>query len=246
MSKLADLKSMAEDLSFRYRLTSRRVSVRGAEFRVYAWHSRLWRFPDVPPTSWLLDSVGPQSVVYDVGANRGYVALSLLAKQPGLRVVAFEPNPGVLGKLVSNLDLNGFAARVSVLDIGLGEQLARVPLFLAASDSASSLDDRHAAYWGNGIRTSVEVEVMTLDARLAKGDLPPPTHIKVDTEGSETQILRGAQETLRTYRPELVLEIHAEPHGAGDNYEAILSALAGYSYRFTRAGNQVHAVPEAS
>lgn len=171
--KLGDLKSMAEDLSFQYHLISRQVSVRGAGFRVYAWHPRLWRFPDVPPTSWLLDSVGPQSVVYDVGANRGYVALSLLAKQPGLRVVAFEPNPGVLGKLVSNLDLNGFSGRVSVLGIGLGEQAARVPLFLAASDSASSLDCDHAEYWGNGILTSMEVEVMTLDARLAKGVCRP-------------------------------------------------------------------------
>lgn len=244
--KLGDLKSMAEDLSFQYHLVSRQVSVRGAGFRVYAWHPRLWRFPDVPPTSWLLDSVGPQSVVYDVGANRGYVALSLLAKQPGLRVVAFEPNPGVLGKLLGNLDLNGFTDRVSVLGIGLGEQLARAPLFLAASDSASSLDGHHAEYWGNGILTSIEVEIMTLDALLAKGDLPPPTHIKVDTEGFEAQILRGAQETLRTYRPELFVEIHAESQGMGDNYGAILSALAGHAYRVTRAGNQVHAVPEAA
>lgn len=241
----ADLRRVLEDLSFRHRLVRRRVSLRGAQFRVYAWHPLSWEMPDTPPTSWLLDAVGPDSVVYDVGANRGYVALALLAKVQGLRVVAFEPNPGVLVKLTENLRLNGFADRALVLGLGLGERPARVPLFVAASDSASSLDDGRAARWGVGIRGSVEVEVVTLDALVAAGRVSPPTHIKVDTEGFEAQVLRGARDTLRTHRPALYLEIHADGRGTGDNCEAILAVLADHGYQVSQAGNQLRALPVA-
>jgi FkbM family methyltransferase len=239
----AGLRRKLEDLSFRHRLVRRRVSLRGAAFRVYAWHPLPWDLPDVPPTSWLLDDVGPGSVVFDVGANRGYVALALLARVPGLRLVAFEPNPGVLTKLTANLRLNGFADRAQVLGLGLGEYPARVPLFVAASDTASSLDDGRAARWGVGIRASVEVDVVTLDALVAAGRVPPPTHIKVDTEGFEAQVLRGARDTLRTHRPALYLEIHADGQGIGDNREAILAALSDHGYQVSQVGNQLRALP---
>jgi FkbM family methyltransferase len=213
---------------------------------VFAWHPMPWALADVPPVSWLLDAVAPNSVVYDIGANRGYVALALLAKVPGLRVVAWEPNPDVFAKLSANLDLNDFAARTDVQNSGLGERPGRRTLYVAAADTASSLDQRRAAFWGRGLRAACEVEINTLDAVVASSCLPPPTHIKIDTEGFEAQILLGAQETLRRYRPELFLEVHADAQGDGDNFAAIIAALSNHVYRVMRHANQLYAVPTAS
>lgn len=87
------IKSTLEDFSFKRKFIRRKVSVQDLYYHVYAWHPIPWKLPSIPPLSWLLEEVLSHHVVYDVGANRGYLALALLAKFPTLRLIAFEPNP---------------------------------------------------------------------------------------------------------------------------------------------------------
>ncbi|MDI6802132.1 MAG: FkbM family methyltransferase [Thermodesulfovibrionales bacterium] len=112
------------------------------------------------------------------------------------------------------------------------------------SDSASSIKAVHAENRGGGIKSTVEIQVKTLDKLVFEQQiLPPPQHIKIDTEGFEVPILLGAKETLRKYRPFVYVEIHTVK-GFQDNEKDIRQVLDPHHYSIQRYGMQLLCVPE--
>lgn len=141
--------------------------------------------------------LAPGGVVYDVGANVGFytlVAASVVG--PGGRVVAFEPLPENLRYLRGHLRINGLK-QVTVYDGALTD-IDGVVRFKRGKSRAMG----HIADEGFPVRA------MRLD-RLVSGDaLPPPDVIKIDVEGAEAAVLRGAREVLSTHGPTLFVATH--------------------------------------
>lgn len=129
----------------------------------------------VAEIEWLRAAAGPEDLVYDVGANIGFTA-ALLASR-GARVIAFEPSPRAFGLLKKNA-----RAGIEARQIALSDQPGR--LFFEERDrlDLSSVADAGA----------LAIEAVTIDS-LGEA----PTLIKIDVEGYEPQVLRGATETLR-------------------------------------------------
>jgi FkbM family methyltransferase len=125
-------------------------------------------------TDWLRRAVGSEDLVFDVGANIGFTAL--LFRQAGARVIAFEPSPKAFRLLARNLEGKGDARRLAV-----AERPGR--LFFEECDQ---LNLSHLADSG------IEVEAVTIDSLVER-----PTFIKIDVEGHEAAVLRGARETLK-------------------------------------------------
>jgi FkbM family methyltransferase len=144
----------------------------------------------------LLDDIysrRPQGVAVDVGAHAGNHTV-WMAAVCGLKVHAFEPNPATRHQLQHNVALNSLTGRVTIHPEALG-----------AHESRARLVELQA---GNSGMVSVEpdaagtVRVQPLDNfGLENVDL-----IKVDVEGAELDILRGAKETIRRCRPVLYIE----------------------------------------
>jgi len=166
-------------------------------------------------------------VVVDVGAHDGLLTRPLAAL-PGARVVAFEPLPDAFGRLrdacagLGNVDL-----RAEALGDAPGEAVLSMPVLDGAAQQqwASTAKDfaAHA-----GARLTVRrwrVPVRTLDAALA-GVPGPVTAIKLDAEGAEYAVLRGARRLLARDRPVLTLELE-ERHAEGSTWAvpAFLDAL---------------------
>jgi len=126
-------------------------------------------------TDWLRRAVGPDDVVFDVGANIGFTAL--LFRQSGARVIAFEPSPKAFRLLARNLENKGDARQLAVAD-----RPGR--LFFEECDQ---LNLSHLADSG------IEVEAVTIDSLAER-----PTFIKIDVEGHEAAVLRGARETMKS------------------------------------------------
>lgn len=132
----------------------------------------------------------PGMRVIDIGANMGYYAVKLGARVgPGGSLIAFEPNPEVYDVCVENLKINGLTGFARVLPIALGEVKGTATLTRSRSNMASAnlLADQDTD-------VSFPVEVDTLDAVLQ--DQRPIDLIKLDAEGYESFILKGARQTL--------------------------------------------------
>lgn len=173
----------------------------------------------------MLTAVKPDDVLYDIGANIGLVALHAASR---CRTVAFEPDPGFVGRLHRNVELNPFPA-IDVLPVAISDSNGTAILFTdgAEGNSPSLVHQRRE----NG---SVEVKAHTLDALVEGGALPAPTVLKLDIEGAEILALRGARRLLHGQAPPrlLFLEVHDSfLPGFGSSADEVLALVGQAGYR---------------
>jgi FkbM family methyltransferase len=146
----------------------------------------------------------------DVGANIGYFSV-LLARQARY-VHAFEPTPALVQRIRDNAALNGLANLV-VHPVAVSDRLGEVALHLSPDDpEANSL-------YGDG--PTVTVSMTTLDAC----DLPRIGLIKIDCEGSERAVIRGAAGLISRDRPLLIFECNVSALEAANCAVADLTTL---------------------
>jgi FkbM family methyltransferase len=167
--------------------------------------------------------------IVDVGAHDGALAVPLAAL-PGVRVVAFEPLPPAFARLVAAVAGLPVTPRPEALGLGPGRLSLEVPVVggIAREQWASVAKDYAAIAAADPRVENVlrwEVEVIALDS-LHLADV---TAMKIDAEGAEEEVLRGAEATLRRCRPVLTVEIE-ERHRAGST-RAVPAFLAGLGYR---------------
>jgi FkbM family methyltransferase len=142
----------------------------------------------------------PGSCCIDVGANVGAHTL-LLAKlvAPHGRVYAFEPGPPIHARLERNVQLNPEIASVIVVErLGLSDR----PGVLCLNEESHNRGNAHLLD-----EDGVRVDVVTLDSYFAQRPVRSPiSFIKIDVEGMELEVLRGARELLVRHRPAVYFE----------------------------------------
>lgn len=148
------------------------------------------------------------ATVYDVGAYQGLVTM-FFAKR-AKRVVCFEPNTQNYTRLLENLKLNGIQ-NVEVRKAGVGSR--RDTRRMIESELMPGLSSFDAPIVEKLVQARMgtvaeEIPIVTLDEEITAAHLPPPDFIKIDTEGWEIEVLRGARSTLEQHRPSLFLEMH--------------------------------------
>ncbi len=161
----------------------------------------------------------------DVGAHEGGFTLPLAAL-PGSRVLAFEPLPESFTRLRTAA---GGLAHVTLRQEALGDATGEAVLRLPVVDGVPNAQWASLAkrYDGHGTHVG-ERQVAVPLRRLDEFGLDDLTAVKLDAEGAEYEVLRGAVETLRRCRPVLSIEIE-ERHRPGSTWAvpAFLDAL-GY------------------
>jgi FkbM family methyltransferase len=163
-------------------------------------------------------------VFYDIGANAGFFAL-MAARRVGPKglCVAFDPDPDNCASMHGQKALNDFQNWI-IVNEAVSERRG-IRRFLRSGAGAAT--GRLAAVAVDGARPteveSLEVAATTVD--LAAQCWPPPTLVKVDVEGAEAEVLRGAERVLREARPTWLIELHGEDQATA--VQTLLSA-AGY------------------
>lgn len=192
--------------------------------------------------------VKPSSTVLDIGANVGAHTL-LLAKLVGEkgRVLAFEPTAFAYSKLRHNLELNPeLAERVRAFQCFLTvENNIAVPSTIYSSWPLVTRSETHAKHLGLEMPTA-SASSRSLDSVLREASVKNVDLVKLDVDGYECDVLRGASTLLTKMRPIFVMEL--APYvlqERGASLEELISIFTGSGYQFfdERTG---HALPSTS
>jgi FkbM family methyltransferase len=177
----------------------------------------------------------PGGTVLDVGANIGSHTFPLArAVGESGRVLAYEPTSFGYGKLLANLALNPELAPrvvpVHAMLVGGAEDTPEAVAF--ASWPLTGGAGLHPQHLGRAMATD-GARAVTLDDHLAEAGVTRVDLIKIDVDGAECAVLRGAAGTLALHRPVIVMEwapyIHAE---LGHRLHECLSVVRGLGYTF--------------
>jgi FkbM family methyltransferase len=137
--------------------------------------------------------------VFDVGAFTGGYATRLRGLCPGAQIWAFEPNPSAFKLLREAADSKGFTA----INLGLSDTPGVAQLYDHGT-SIGTLGSEHATLWSGVIEgihhakatADLQVEVTTVDAFMESERVTRLHMLKLDVEGHELAILRGAKQAI--------------------------------------------------
>lgn len=153
--------------------------------------------------SWIENYVRPGEVLYDVGANVGvYALLAAKCTQGQARVYAFEPSFATYASLCANVIRNGCQDAITPLPVALSEVTGLIRFnfsSLTAGASFHGMGERRAGKAPSATPQTPYVQsVMAyrLDDLVPALGLALPTHVKLDVDGAETQVLQGATSVL--------------------------------------------------
>ena len=179
--------------------------------------------------------IPPGAIIYDVGANIGYVSL-LLSKAAGEtgHVYAFEALPDNAERWRKNVELNGMSARMSLFAGAVTQAPGPVRFLVHASSGmgkAAGSAGRDDTY-----RSEISVPGISLDEFVYGQGNPLPQVVKMDIEGGEVLALPGMRRVLAEARPLMLMELHG-PESSRVAWETLTAA--GYEIRWMRQGYPV-------
>jgi len=164
--------------------------------------------------------IRPGATVYDVGAHSGYHSLlCALLVGPSGRVIAFEPNPRNRASIEQQLLANP-EAPVTVSSYALSDRCGSFAFDTSQGSSQGRLSDHG----------DINVEARQLDSLISNEGFPAPDIIKIDVEGYEEQLLRGAMKTIEEFRPVILCD-----HNDDTTFSTVHGLLSNIGYEVSDA-----------
>lgn len=174
---------------------------------------------DYEDSMFLIDHLKKDDLFIDVGANVGHYSL-LAAGVCEAEVVAFEPIPLTFSKLNRNINLNDLSDKIKILNIGVGEENS----FLYFTTNRTVMNSV-------AIETdneTVKVEVRKLDDELKQKD---PIFLKIDVEGFEYFVLKGATEILKNKNLKyIIIELNDSTLKFGHTNQEVFDLLVSFDF----------------
>jgi FkbM family methyltransferase len=178
------------------------VHVNGHEIK-YMKEAAGWRYATLaekePETIEWIDTFEPGDVFWDIGANIGIY--SVYAAKRGIKTVAFEPHFANYHQLCISTCLNQLEDRVTPICVAFSESRAIDAIHLASVDVGTSMSSFGNAvdFRGRPYKARFKQGMIgyDIDGFIRDFSLEVPTHIKIDVDGLELSIVKGALETLR-------------------------------------------------
>lgn len=193
----------------------------------FIWRALRARYRDqAAELSAIRRHIGPQDLVCDIGANKGSY-LYWMSRWAG-QVVAFEPQSGLSDYLKQacralNLD------NTTIVQAGVSSRSGTMDLYLPSPNSPEASLIRH------GDAPATLISVVTLDEYFSASK--PISLLKIDVEGAELDVLKGAEKILRRDHPTLVFECEQRHLAQGSVHDCLNYLLAlGYEGEFINRG----------
>jgi len=134
-------------------------------------------------------------IIFDVGANIGDYSLALSGRFPNSIIYSFEPHPETFSRLKSNIPTNN----IKLFNFALGEKKDTLTLYDRNDSNGSpfaSLHKEAITDIQNKGTIEIPVQVFTLDEFTTENNISRIDFLKIDTEGNELSILKGAKNLL--------------------------------------------------
>jgi FkbM family methyltransferase len=198
--------------------------------------------------AWLDHAIQPGMTILDIGANEGFYT-TFLAQRVGSSgaVVAFEPSPRERARLERNVAINGID-NVRIVPKALSDKAGRAVFHVA--DAEHNGQNTLGSFGHKGVNEveSIEVDVVRLDDVFSEFARVRLDLIKMDVEGAELAVLRGAAELIARDRPLILLEVFdAALRGQGASAADLLDWLRAAHYQlwaFDETSGQLVALNE--
>jgi FkbM family methyltransferase len=178
-----------------------------------------------PETITWIKSFDPHDVFFDVGANLGIYSLFAASLYPEMPIFAFEPMPENALAFMGNVKLNGFQ-NITLDARAVGSHVHTAKLGIIDPTAGKS----GAQVGGDGI-FHVEVKVISIDAAVIKYGIP--THVKIDIDGQELEVVEGMRLTMRFIRSCLI-EVSAATKGP------VMEIFTGQGFTTDNRFNRFH------
>lgn len=155
-----------------------------------------------------ISHIKQDAAIIDVGGNVGAISLFLAKDIKQGHVYAFEPTTFALDKFQRNIELNpDLASRITLYQSFVSSQNEEASALEAYSSWKLDEGTKKHAVHGGTIMSSENVPSTTIDSFCKSNNILRIDFIKIDTDGHEYDVLKGAKETIRKYKPDVVFEV---------------------------------------
>lgn len=179
----------------------------------------------------LQDYLRPDMTFVDVGANMGELTLVAGKRLENGRVLAFEPVPDIFEELSRNVAINNLLC-VELFNIGLFQTTDSLPIFRLQDVNFGTINDGVPSLFSTGNdRQEVMVPLRRFDDVARECNLQRLDVMKIDVEGAEIMVLRGAEASIKRFRPIIITELSDENfQRAGYTSDDVISYLKCFDY----------------
>jgi FkbM family methyltransferase len=161
--------------------------------------------------------------LFDIGASYG--AFSFVAAHFGGTAVAVDPSPIATRLIKLQTRLNGYDKHIRIVEACVGDAVGEAEMLSSGVFS----DGYMRMALGRSNSELTKTRAVTIDQLTDQ--FGPPTHIKIDVEGYEGAVVRGAKRTLTRLAPLVFLELHNEMiRSEGGDPSRVLDDLAEMNY----------------
>lgn len=178
-----------------------------------------------------LSNLTDGSVFFDVGANVGMYSIAVARRFPSANIHAFEPVPSTISTFRQNMAKNGLDnGNITLNEIALSD----------VNGDAYITSDFHSS---NYITTpesrfnKIPIRCMTIDNYVRDRDINRLDFVKIDVEGHEMKLAKGAEETLARLRPKVLAELNKRDFGFFDrkvtDESEFIDFLAEFGYTYS-------------
>lgn len=192
-------------------------------FQKHVYNNKFTKLPD-------------DAVIFDVGANIGSICLPMAYSLPRSTVYAFEPTDFAFAKLEQNLKLNpDLQKRVTAIQTFVSDENntdSKLTAFASwRIDGNDSVADKIHSVHGGTQKNATQKQI-TLDSFVRENNISRLDYIKIDTDGHELFVLRGAREVLKRFRPLIVFEVmNYELSAQGISFADLENFLVPLNYK---------------
>jgi len=140
---------------------------------------------------------------FDIGANNGYFyALKAAHRLDNMDIHCFEPDTNILPHLHRNIAANSLQSPIKVIESGVADKTGT--FYLRKNMGASGFIEETPSA---GIEQYDTIQTVSLDDYVKKEKVQNTHFIKVDIEGGEYNFLKGAEKTIKSHKPILLMEL---------------------------------------
>lgn len=167
-------------------------------------------------------------VVIDIGAHFGLFAIAAAKSvAPAGRVYAFEPTPSTFKVLSQTIGLNKFESVIRPSQKAVADKPGKTKFYIGETpgDVANSLVN-----YNDTIHKGYDVELTSCDSFCDENKIAP-AFLKIDAEGAELSVLKGASKTLKIHRPFCILSMHPlSLQKGGNSNEMVWDFVQQFNY----------------